>query len=68
MVGKKIRSLRIEKGLSLRELARKAGITSFSYIANIERGVVKDPALSTIIKIAKALEISIDELVGKKEE
>lgn len=35
--------LRENKKLSLRQLAKISGITSFSYLANIERGVVDDP-------------------------
>ncbi len=68
MLGKKIRKIRKEKNLSLRELAKKSGISSFSYLANIERGIVEDPGIKTIIKIARGLEVSIDFLVNTKEE
>lgn len=68
LIGKKIRKLRKEKGLSLRKLAKLSNITSFSYLSNIERGVVEDPGIKTIIKIAKALDISIDELIKQQEE
>lgn len=67
-IGEKIRKLRLERKLSLRELAKKSGVTSFSYIANIERGIVDDPGIKTIIKIADGLEVSIDYLVNTREE
>lgn len=65
--GKRIRKLRKERNLSLRDLAKKSGITSYSYLANIERGVVDDPGIKTVIKIAKGLEVSIDELINESE-
>ncbi|MCF6461464.1 helix-turn-helix domain-containing protein [Clostridium sp. Cult3] len=63
MVGERIRKLRKERNFSLREMAEKSGISSFSYLANIERGIVEDPGIKTIIKIAKGLDVSIDYLV-----
>lgn len=68
MLGKRIRKIRKEKNLSLRELAKKSGISSFSYLANIEREIVEDPGIKTIMKIARGLEVSIDFLVNTKEE
>lgn len=62
-IGERIRRLRLERKLTLRGLAKISGITSFSYLANIERGVVDDPGIKTIIKIAKGLEVSVDELI-----
>ena len=67
LLGEKIRKLRKERKLSLRKLAELSNITSFSYLANIERGVVDDPGIKTIIKIAKGLEVSLDELVEEHE-
>lgn len=55
--------LRENQNLSLRQLAKISGITSFSYLANIERGVVDDPGIKTIIKIAKGLGVTLDELI-----
>lgn len=66
MLGERIRKLRKERSLSLRELAEKSEISSFSYIRNIEEGIVEDPGIKTIIKLSRALEISIDELVKEE--
>lgn len=63
-LGKKVRQIRKEQNLSLRDLEKLTGLT-YSFIANIERGIVKDPRISTVIKLAKGLGISIDELVGE---
>jgi transcriptional regulator with XRE-family HTH domain len=59
--GTHLRSLRIKKGLSQIDLADNAEINK-NQIGNIERGEV-NPTLTTLHNIAKALEISINELM-----
>lgn len=54
--------LRLQKGWSQAELARRAK-TSQPYIARLELGKV-DPQISTVRKIAKALEVSIEALAN----
>jgi len=44
-------------------LARKVDI-SYSTIIKLETGVISDPRMETLKKLAKALDISIDELAG----
>lgn len=56
MIGKKIKALRLEKGLKQFELAKKAGISN-TYLSDIEVGRT-DPSLKTLEKIADALETS----------
>ncbi|MBE3584743.1 helix-turn-helix domain-containing protein [Desulfofundulus thermocisternus] len=63
-LGDKIRILRSEKNLSLQELASRAGI-SLSYLSEIERGTVY-PALSTLKRIAEALEVSPTSIMGQE--
>lgn len=58
--GKKVRTLRKEKGFSQEELAFRAGLHR-TYIGMIERAE-RNITLANIEKIAKSLEISIDEL------
>lgn len=50
-----IEKVRLEKGLSLSELARMSGVAK-SHISNIESGE-KYPTLPTLCKIAKALDV-----------
>lgn len=47
------------------ELAIKSGLP-ISVITKIEQEVATQPTIQTIIKISKALDISIDELVGRR--
>jgi len=59
MIGQKIKELRKKAGLSQQKLANLTGLTVTS-IANLEQGIVKDPSIQTVIKIADALDISLD--------
>jgi transcriptional regulator with XRE-family HTH domain len=56
-VGKKIRKLREERGLTLVDLGRKAGV-SYTHISEIERGNTC-PSLKTIDKLANVLELPV---------
>ena len=62
--GIKIKSFRTEKGLSLRELSKKAGI-AVSYLSEIESGK-KYPKPTKLISLARALGIEYDALVSLK--
>ena len=59
---KNIKELRNKKGWSQEKLAREADI-SYQTLIKIERGGIKNPKIETMIKLAKALDVSIDELV-----
>lgn len=59
--GKRVRDERLQRGLSQEELAEKAELHR-TYIGMIERGE-KNITLINIEKIAKALIISVDELL-----
>lgn len=60
---KNLKKYRAKKGWSQEKLAREAGI-SYNTLIKIERGGTKNPKIETIIKLAKALNISIDKLVA----
>jgi len=64
MLAQNIRKLRQKKGLSQEKLARLADISTATLV-KIEAGIAKEPTITTVTKIADALEISIDELVGR---
>lgn len=52
------------RGMSQADLARATGIAT-SNIAYIVTGKTKDPRLDSVIKIAKALDVSLDYLAGR---
>ena len=60
-VGKKIKQLRISKGLTQADLSQQLGVT-YQAISNWENGR-NTPDLQTLIKIAKIYNISVDELL-----
>lgn len=49
--------------LSARALARIAKLSSLSHVTNVEKGHVKDPAGSTVAKLAAAFGVSADWLL-----
>ena len=61
-IGDRMREGRREKGFTQAELGREIGY-SMNGIAKIERGET-DPKLSSLIKIAAALEIDVGYLLG----
>jgi transcriptional regulator with XRE-family HTH domain len=62
--GKKIKKLRMEKGLSTRQFAYAADI-AHSAVGRLEAGL-SNPTLTTFLKVAEALEVDLDELVPGK--
>lgn len=62
---KNLAKLRRQKGWSQEKLAVESGI-SYNTIIKLERGAIKNPKIETVIKLANALSVSIDQLVGRK--
>lgn len=60
---KRLRVLRAEKGLTLRELAQRSGVSKDA-ISEIERGL-RMPRVSTVISLAKGLGVDPQELLGE---
>ena len=61
-LGEKIRTLRKQQGMTLKQLALALGFTSHSYASEIETGK-KKPSTELIIKIADLFNVSVDQLV-----
>jgi len=64
MLAQNIRRLRYKKELSQEKLARLADISTVTLV-KIESGAAKEPTITTVAKIAGALNVPIDELVGR---
>ncbi len=64
-IGERLRAHRRAKGLSLRVLAERLGVSP-SLISQIERGRAR-PSVSTLFAIASELDASLDELVFNDE-
>ena len=61
-ISKNLRKMREAKGLSQERLARMADVAN-NTIIKIESGKNQNPTLDTLKKIAKALGISVDDLI-----
>lgn len=60
--GLHLRGLRLDASLSQEALAQRAGVHP-TYISQVERGR-RNPTLTTLARLAAALEVSLGELVG----
>jgi transcriptional regulator with XRE-family HTH domain len=59
----RLKAIREANGLSLRALASKAKM-GYPYLCNVENGKA-DPSLSTLRRLAKALEVKVVELIDE---
>ncbi len=59
-LGQKIKQLRTKLNMTQEELAFKVGVDR-SYMGFVERGE-KNPTLATLIKVARALKVSLKDL------
>jgi len=63
-LGKTIRAIRQEQGLSQKEVAEAAGIGQ-SYLSMIESGQRRNPGTRIVARLARVLDVSIDELAAR---
>lgn len=61
-ISENLKKLRNKKGYSLEKVARLADL-SLNTIVKIENGINQNPTIETLNKIAKALEIGVDDLI-----
>jgi len=61
-LAKNVKRLREAKGLSQEKLARLADVANNTLI-KMETGENKNPTLETLKRVAKALEVSVDDLI-----
>jgi len=65
-LGRQVRQLRLDRGLTLEDVASRSGC-SLGSLSQIERGL-GNPSFGTLVKIAHALRVSIGRLVELDEE
>jgi len=63
-IANNVKKIRAKKGYSLEKVARLADL-SLNTIVKIESGVNKNPTIDTLSKIAKALDVGVDDLISK---
>ncbi|SEQ19508.1 helix-turn-helix domain-containing protein [Piscibacillus halophilus] len=62
MIGERVKKYRQEKGMSLTELAERAGVAK-SYLSALERNIQQNPSVQFLEKVANELNITIDHLI-----
>lgn len=65
MDGNKLKVMRIERGISLIKLSELTGISK-SYLSLMERNIQKNPSIDILGKLAKTLEIEVEDLVRRE--
>ena len=65
MINENLKKICEEKDISAYHLAKITRLP-ISVVAKIIRGEVKNPRIDSVIKMADALDVSLDELVGRK--
>ncbi len=65
--GQRLKEKRLEKKLGVNQLALKSGVSS-AQISRFENGKRKSPSIETAEKLAKALDVSLNYLVGNNKE
>ncbi len=58
-----IQELRESKDMSQRELAKRAKVTQ-GYVAQLEQGLKRNPSLTVLQRLAKALGVPVRELLS----
>ena len=61
-IGENIKKHRNKLGLSQEDFAQKSGV-KYTTLTKIETGVIKKPSVFVVSKIAKALNVSIEDLI-----
>ncbi|MCK9604620.1 MAG: helix-turn-helix domain-containing protein [Candidatus Omnitrophica bacterium] len=64
-LAKRIKELRQKHKITQDKLSKKADIP-YSTLAKLESGYTPNPSMETLIKIADAFGVGLDELIGRK--
>lgn len=62
MIGEKVKKLRLEKKMSISELADRAGVAK-SYLSSLERNLQSNPSIQFLEKISAVLDVPVDQLL-----
>ncbi len=61
-IGENVKKCRVKLGLSQEDFAQKSSV-KYTTLTKIETGVIKKPSVILMAKIAKALGVSIEDLL-----
>ncbi|MCE4050059.1 MULTISPECIES: helix-turn-helix domain-containing protein [Bacillaceae] len=66
MIGDRVKKLRLEKRMSLSELAEQAGVAK-SYLSSLERNLQSNPSIQFLEKIATVFNVPVDHLINEQQ-
>jgi len=66
MIGNRVKKLRLEKRMSLSELAEQAGVAK-SYLSSLERNLQSNPSIQFLEKIAAVFNVPVDHLINEQQ-
>lgn len=61
-IGENVKKYRIKQGLSQGNLAKKSGV-KYTILTKIESNIIKEQSVLIMAKLAKALDVSIENLI-----
>ena len=61
-IGENVKKYRTKQGLSQEDFAKKSGV-KYTTLTKIESSVIKKPSVIVMAKIAKALNVNIEDLI-----
>jgi XRE family transcriptional regulator of biofilm formation len=64
LIGDRVKNLRLQKKMSLSELADQAGVAK-SYLSSLERNLQSNPSIQFLEKIASVLNVPVDHLINE---
>lgn len=67
MIGNRIQHLRKSRGLSLSELAERAGVAK-SYLSNVERNIQSNPSIQFLEKISEVLRVPVEGIINDSDQ
>jgi transcriptional regulator with XRE-family HTH domain len=60
--GEKLRTLRTQRGMTLKELALELGLSAHGYISELESGK-KKPTAEFVLNVARLFDVNTDQLL-----
>jgi XRE family transcriptional regulator, master regulator for biofilm formation len=63
MIGERVKQLRLQKKMSLSEVAEQAGVAK-SYLSSLERNLQTNPSIQFLEKISAVLGVSVDYFIN----
>lgn len=61
-IGENVKKYRTKQGLSQEDFAKKSGV-KYTTLTKIESNVIKKPSVIVMAKLAKALNVNIEDLI-----